>query len=129
MGPRLKLPRHVHSFLDRHGKPRFYFRRPGFKNVPLRGLPYSREFMADYEAALASHPAPVGADRTRPGTMRALALYQRCALFAVILAKSLDDGAVLGLRRWPQAPERRRGKIAERDRPHGPRHHLGRPYR
>ena len=74
MGPRLKLPRHVHSFLDRHGKPRFYFRRPGFKNVPLRGLPYSREFMADYEAALASQPAPVGADRTRPGTMRALAL-------------------------------------------------------
>jgi hypothetical protein len=33
-----------------------------------------------------------------------LALYQRCALFAVILAKSLDDGAILALRRWPEGP-------------------------
>jgi integrase len=74
MGPRLKLPRYVHGFLDRHGKPRFYFRRAGFEAKPLHGLPYSPEFMADYEAALADQPLPVGAGRARPGTMAALAL-------------------------------------------------------
>ena len=74
MGPRLKLPRFVHGFVDRHGKPRFYFRRPGFRRVTLRGLPYSPEFMRDYEAAMAEQPLPVGADRARPGTMQAVAL-------------------------------------------------------
>ena len=74
MGPRLRLPRYVHGFIDRHGKPRFYFRRPGFESKPLHGLPYSAEFMGDYEAALAGQPLPVGTNRARPGTMRALAL-------------------------------------------------------
>jgi len=74
MGPRLKLPRYVHGFIDRHGKPRFYFRRPGFERRPLRGLPYSTEFMSDYEVALAGQPVQVGAHRARPGTMTALAL-------------------------------------------------------
>jgi integrase len=35
---------------------------------------YSAEFMSDYEAALAGQPLPVGANRTRSGTMWALAL-------------------------------------------------------
>jgi integrase len=70
----LKLPRFVHGFVDRHGKPRFYFRRPGFESRALHGLPYSAEFMSDYEAALAGQPLPIGANRARPGTMRALAL-------------------------------------------------------
>ena len=74
MGPRLKLPRYVHGFIDRHGRPRFYFRRPGFERRPLRGLPYSTEFMSDYEAALAGQPLLIGANKARPGTMRALAL-------------------------------------------------------
>ena len=38
MGPRLKLPRYVHAFTDRHGRARFYFRRAGFDRKPLRGL-------------------------------------------------------------------------------------------
>ena len=74
MGPRLRLPRYVHGFLDRHGKARFYFRRPGFESKPLPGLPYSPEFMSAYEAAIAGQPTPVGAGRARPGTMGALAL-------------------------------------------------------
>src|SRR5262245_50977774 len=73
MGPRLRLPRFVHGFIDRHGKPRFYFRRPGFETKPLHGPPYSAQFMSDYEAALAGQPLPIGANRARPGTMRALA--------------------------------------------------------
>ena len=74
MGPRMKLPRYVHGFVDRHGKPRFYFRRPGFESVPLPGLPYSPEFMRAYEAAVVGQARPRGAARTRPGTMAALAL-------------------------------------------------------
>jgi integrase len=74
MGPRLKLPRFVHGFIDRHGKPRFYFRRPGFEAKALHGLPYSSEFMSDYEAALAGQPQPMGVGRFRSGTMMALAL-------------------------------------------------------
>jgi integrase len=70
----LKLPRFVHGFVDRHGKPRFYFRRPGFESKALHGLPYSAEFMSDYEAALAGQPPPIAANRARPGTIRALAL-------------------------------------------------------
>jgi len=74
MGPRLKLPRYVHGFLDRHGKPRFYFRRPGFESKRLRGLPYSPEFMADYHGAMADQPLSVGLGKTRPGAMLALAI-------------------------------------------------------
>jgi integrase len=74
MGPRLNLPRYVHGFLDRHGKPRFYFRRPGFESVPLPGLPYSPEFMRAYESALAGQPRPRTSSTARPGTMAALAL-------------------------------------------------------
>src|SRR5262249_12815771 len=74
MGPRMRLPRYVHGFIDRHGKPRFYFRRAGFQARPLRGLPYGSEFMADYDAAVAGQPLPVGASKVRPGTMLALAI-------------------------------------------------------
>lgn len=76
MGPHLmrRPPKYVQGFVDRHGKPRFYFRRAGFKAVPLPGLPWSPEFMEAYEQALAGQPAQVGADRVKPGTIRALAV-------------------------------------------------------
>src|SRR4029453_17722299 len=76
MGPRVmrRLPKFVHGFVDRHGKPRFYFRRAGFKKVPLPGLPWSPEFMAAYEQALAGQPLQIGGSRTKPGTLRALAV-------------------------------------------------------
>jgi integrase len=67
-------PKYCHGFIDRHGRPRFYFRRSGFKQVPLPGLPWSPEFMAAYEQALAGQPTPIGAGRTIPGTLRALAV-------------------------------------------------------
>jgi integrase len=70
----MRMPRYVHGFIDRHGKPRFYFRRAGFKNVPLPGLPWSPEFMMAYEAALAGQPAPIGVARVTPGSMHALAI-------------------------------------------------------
>jgi integrase len=70
--PMKRPPKYVQGFIDRHGKPRFYFRRRGFKSVPLPGLPWSPEFMAAYETALAGQPAPIGASKIKPGTMRAL---------------------------------------------------------
>lgn len=69
-----RAPKYVHGFMDRHGKLRFYFRRRGFKKMPLPGLPWSPEFMAAYEAALAGQPFEVGSARVKPGTIRALAI-------------------------------------------------------
>ena len=54
---RIKL-RYVNEFIDRHGKLRYYFRRPGSRSVPLPGLVGSVEFMTAYQAALASGSAP-----------------------------------------------------------------------
>jgi integrase len=67
----LKLPPYVHGFVDRHGKARYYFRRPGFKRATLPGLPYSDEFMSAYEAAARTSRADLGASRSRPGTVAA----------------------------------------------------------
>jgi integrase len=67
-------PKFVQGFIDRHGKPRWYFRRPGFKRTSLPGLPWSPEFMAAYEEALAGQPLQIGSARTKPGTVRALAV-------------------------------------------------------
>ena len=67
-------PKFVHGFIDRHGKSRWYFRRAGFKRVPLPGLPWSPAFMEAYETALAGQPLQIGSARTKPGTVRALAV-------------------------------------------------------
>jgi integrase len=69
-----RLPKYVHGFVDRHGKPRFYFRRPGFALKRLRGAPYSPQFMEDYAAAMAGQPLPVGFGRACPGSVLALAI-------------------------------------------------------
>jgi integrase len=62
----------VHEFTDRRGKVRHYYRRPGFKAVPLPGLPGSAEFNRAYEAATATAPRIViGADRSAPGSVSA----------------------------------------------------------
>ena len=76
MGPPLmrRPPQYVNGFIDRYGKARWYFRRAGFKRVPLPGLPWSPEFMAAYEQALAGQPLQIGGARTNPGTVRALAV-------------------------------------------------------
>ena len=71
---RIRL-RYVNAFRDRHGRLRFYFRRPGFKSVPLPGSPGSTEFMDAYQAALAGAPrVVVGANRHKPGTVATLVL-------------------------------------------------------
>jgi integrase len=67
-------PKFVHGFTDRHGRPRFYFRKAGFKKVPLPGLPWSPQFMQAYEQALAAQPVQIGSAHVKPGTLRALAV-------------------------------------------------------
>jgi integrase len=67
---RLRLT-YVHRFSDRLGKVRHYFRRSGYKRVPLPGLPGSDEFMRTYQAALSNTPAEIGARRTVPGSVAA----------------------------------------------------------
>ena len=65
--------RYVKAYVDRHGKARHYFRKPGCKPVALPGLPGSDEFMAAYSAALANSPrVEVAATRTRAGSVGAM---------------------------------------------------------
>jgi integrase len=79
MGLRLmeRLPQYVHGYIDRHGKARHYFRRPGRVPTPLPGLPWSDEFMTAYAAAVNnSLPVTIGIRRTKPGTVgEAVARY------------------------------------------------------
>lgn len=72
----IRLP-YIHSFRDRHGRQRYYFRRQGFKRIPLPGAPGSKEFIEAYQRAVAGETAPammVGASRARPGTISALVI-------------------------------------------------------
>jgi hypothetical protein len=88
---RRRNPPMVHGYTDRHGKARYYLRRPGVKKVPLPGLVWSPEFMAAYEAAKAgdSARAPLGAGRTVAGTINAaLVSYYQSSAFNDGLAKS-----------------------------------------
>jgi integrase len=63
---------YVQSFLDKKtGTVFHYFRRAGFRRVRLPGLPGSVEFMAAYEAALATMPEPIGTARSKPGSVSA----------------------------------------------------------
>jgi integrase len=68
--------RYVDRFVDRHGHPRHYFRRPGGPRVPLPGLPGSNEFMSAYRAALEGEQLASRRQITRTvqGTFNHLAL-------------------------------------------------------
>ena len=80
---RIKL-RYVNEFIDRHGKPRYYFRRPGSRSVKLPGLPGSIEFMDAYQAALATvAPPPASPKHIIRGSLADVtAGYFRSAAFA-----------------------------------------------
>jgi integrase len=72
-----RIRKYVHHFVDdRFGKAkgRYYFRRRGFKQVPLPGLPGSPEFEQAYQAAMAERPLAIGAKRIRVGSLGALVI-------------------------------------------------------
>jgi integrase len=68
--------RYVDRFIDRHGHPRHYFRRPGGPRIPLPGLPGSDEFISAYTAALDGKQLgpPRRGTRAGQGTFNRLAL-------------------------------------------------------
>jgi hypothetical protein len=77
-----RSPKYCQGFFDRHGNPRWYFRRPGFPCVALPGLPWSPDFMAAYEKAAAGEHLEIGIARSAPGTIAALvASYYRTSDF------------------------------------------------
>jgi integrase len=62
----------VHTYRDRHGHKRHYFRRKGFRKIPLPGMVGSEEFMAAYAEAIAgAERIVVGAGRTKVGSLDA----------------------------------------------------------
>ena len=89
-----KYPRYTEGYIDRHGKPRFYLRRPGAKRVALPGLPWSPEFMAAYQAAIDGvtlAARPIGATRALVGsTAEVVARYLLDASFTTLAASTRD---------------------------------------
>jgi integrase len=67
-----KPPKYCQGFEDRHGKIRWYYRRPGFPRVALPGLPWSPEFMAAYEKAAQGEKISAGRSKVIPGSVNAL---------------------------------------------------------
>jgi integrase len=60
--------RYVQAYADRHGRQRYYYRRPGFPRVALTGEPGSEEFAKAYDVARTSAPRRIGEDRVAAGT-------------------------------------------------------------
>ena len=69
-GLRLRL-KFIQAWVDQDGRAQQYFRRAGFPRVRLPGLPGSPEFNRAYEAARGSASEPVGASRSKPGSVAA----------------------------------------------------------
>jgi integrase len=79
----------VHEFTDRHGRPRVYLRKRGYKRVSLPWPIGSREFVEAYEAALADSPIPIGQSQTKPGSINALVqLYYVSPEWAALASQS-----------------------------------------
>jgi len=75
-------PKYVHGYIDCRGRPRWYLRRAGHRRVPLPGLPWSPEFMAAYEAAMAGEKIEPGKSKIKPGSVADLiTLYYQTAAF------------------------------------------------
>src|SRR6516164_7098921 len=68
----MKLPKYVQAWIDAEGRPHCYFRRRGFPRVPLKGLPWSPSFMAEYEKAMSGARTAIGAGRVKPGSVAAV---------------------------------------------------------
>jgi integrase len=68
---RIRL-QYIKAWVDKKtGKPYWRFRRRGYKEVTLPGLPGSSEFMAAYQQALDQPQMQIGAKRTKSGSVSA----------------------------------------------------------
>jgi integrase len=84
--------RYVKAYIDRHGKARHYFRKPGCKPVALPGLVGSDEFMRAYSEAVSAPTlarTEVAATRTRAGSINAMVVgYLGSAQFGGLASTS-----------------------------------------
>lgn len=65
------LPQWVSEYKDRHGKPRYRFRRKGFAQYLFKHAPGTEGFLPEYEACkqgIAAEPTAPGAGRAAPGS-------------------------------------------------------------
>lgn len=72
---RKRLPKYVSEFADRHGKIRVRFRRKGQEDFYFDTVPWTPEFMMQYQACLNKEVAKAitpGANRTKAGSFNAL---------------------------------------------------------
>jgi integrase/recombinase XerD len=86
--------KYVSEDLDRHGNVRCYVRVPGKRKIRVRALPGTKEFMEEYQAAIAQVKAdlPRQADEVKRGSFRYLCIrYYSSAAF-----KALD----ISTRNW-----------------------------
>lgn len=70
-----RLPKYVSEFADRHGKMRVRFRRKGQEDYYFQTVPWSADFMQEYQACLnrdAASKIEPGLSRSKPGTFNAL---------------------------------------------------------
>lgn len=67
----VKVYANLEAFKDRHGKPRYYYRKHGHKRIPITGSFGSHEFDEAYENAKAkvANPSLPGQDAIRKGTV------------------------------------------------------------
>src|SRR5262244_984144 len=98
----MKLPKYVQHWVDDEGRPHSYFRRRGFPRVPLKGLPWSPSFMAEYEKAMSGARTAIGAGRVKPGSV------------AAVVAEYLDSRQAFGSK--SAGTQRMRRGILERFR-------------
>jgi integrase len=64
--------KYINHYRDRHGRERYYFRRPGKPQVALPGKPLSPEFLEAYNLALAElRPSEIGRNRSPAGSVSA----------------------------------------------------------
>jgi integrase len=68
------LPRWCSEFQNRHGVWTVRFRRQGWPTVYPKSTPGTDEFADEYRRWVAGQPVDVGSKRTKPGSMRALAV-------------------------------------------------------
>jgi hypothetical protein len=90
--------RYIKAWVDRKtGKAYWRFRRRGYKEVTLPGIPGSAEFMAAYREALGQSPIEIGAKLTRAGSINAaiVGYYQSLAFRELALGTQQARRAIL----------------------------------
>lgn len=91
---RQKRPRYLHVWRDRHGKLRAAYRKKGQRKIPLPLPLYSEAFWIAYHKAEEGAPesaVPIGAERTKPGSINALiAAYYASAAFTSLALSTQD---------------------------------------